>query len=63
MFCSGKIHYGAFFITQISNCCKQFLGRATGAKKQNKRRLWGNKTNKGGDGWMSIEASFLASKL
>lgn len=41
MFCSGKFHYSAFFVTQASNCCKQFLGRATGAKKKN-RGGWGN---------------------
>lgn len=34
MFCSGKFHYSAFFVTQALNCCKQFLGRATGAKKK-----------------------------
>lgn len=34
MFCSGQIHYSAFFITQVLNCCKEFLGKATGANKK-----------------------------
>lgn len=42
MFCNGKFHYSAFFVTQASNSCKHFLGRATGAKKKKNRGGWGN---------------------